>query len=132
MKYTLTEELKTGNSVIDREHSELFQAVNQLLDSCSSGKGRAAMEPAIQFLLNYVDKHFAHEEQLQQMNHYPDIARHRAFHNEYKKKLREIVSAIPAGGPSIADLGRLNQHIGILITHIKMEDKKMSRFLKQS
>ena len=71
MKYELTKELETGNSIIDREHRELFQAVNQLMDSCGYGKGRAAMEPAIKFLLDYVDKHFAHEEQLQQASGYP-------------------------------------------------------------
>ena len=50
-----------------------------MIDACSGGKGRTAMEPAIQFLLSYVDKHFAHEEQLQQMNNYPDIAAHTRF-----------------------------------------------------
>ena len=56
---------KIGNSIIDNEHRELFRAVNKLLDECGKGKGRAAMEPAIKFLLDYVDKHFAHEENLQ-------------------------------------------------------------------
>ena len=132
MKYELTKELETGNSIIDREHKELFQAVNQMIDACSGGKGRTAMEPAIQFLLSYVDKHFAHEEQLKQMNNYPDIAAHKMFHAGYTRKLREIISAIPAAGPSIADVGKLNQHIAVLVTHIKTEDKKMSTFLKRT
>ena len=65
MKYELTKDLETGNAVIDREHKELFGAVNRLLDACGKGQGRAAMESAIQFLLDYVDKHFANEERLQ-------------------------------------------------------------------
>ena len=32
MRYELTKELETGNATIDREHRELFNAVNQLLD----------------------------------------------------------------------------------------------------
>ena len=51
MRYELTKDLETGNAVIDREHRELFRAVNELLDSCGKGQGRAAMEPAIQFLI---------------------------------------------------------------------------------
>ena len=42
MRYELTKDLETGNAIIDREHQELFQAVNQLLDSCGKGQGRAA------------------------------------------------------------------------------------------
>ena len=66
MKYELTKDLETGNAIIDSEHRQLFSAVNQLMDACSSGQGRAKIEPTLRFLLDYVDKHFAHEEQLQQ------------------------------------------------------------------
>ncbi|MCI8913776.1 MAG: hemerythrin family protein [Lawsonibacter sp.] len=132
MKYELTKELETGNSIIDREHRELFQAVNQLMDSCGYGKGRAAMEPAIKFLLDYVDKHFAHEEQLQQASGYPGMMAHKTFHRQYTQGLREAVAAIPAGGPSISDLANLNRYVTTLITHIKIEDKKLSAFLKQA
>ncbi len=54
MKYEMTKDLETGNAMIDKEHKELFDAVNRLLDSCSKGQGRAAMDGAIQFLVNYV------------------------------------------------------------------------------
>ena len=39
MKYTLTKDLETGNTLIDTEHRELFAAVNNLMDACSQGKG---------------------------------------------------------------------------------------------
>lgn len=131
MRYELTKDLETGNAIIDQEHKELFRAVNQLLDSCHKGQGRAAMEPAIRFLTNYVDQHFTHEEQLQQMGGYPNRAPHKVFHEEYKKKLKQIVSGIPAAGPSVADLSSLNMHIALLVNHIRSEDKKVGAFLKQ-
>ncbi len=131
MKYELTKDLETGNAIIDQEHKELFRAVNELLDSCHKGQGRTAMEPAIKFLTNYVDRHFAHEEQLQQAGGYPNRAPHKVFHEEYKKKLKQIVSAIPAAGPSLGDLGNLNMHIALLVNHIRSEDKKVGAFLKQ-
>lgn len=129
MRYELTKELETGNAIIDREHKELLQAVNALMDACSQGKGRAAVEPTIKFLLDYVDKHFAHEEELQQKNKYPTIAAHKQFHAAYTRKLRSIVNAIPAAGPSVSDLSNLNQHIATLVTHIRTEDKKVGAFL---
>ncbi len=130
MKYELTKDLETGNSIIDHEHRELFRAVNQLMDSCSKGQGRAMIMPSIQFLLGYVDKHFSHEEQLQQSTRYPGLAPHKAFHTEYKKKLREIMAQIPEAGPSVVDLGKLNRHVAVLINHIRIEDKKLGAFLQ--
>lgn len=132
MRYELTKDLETGNTIIDQEHRELFRAVNQLMDSCSKGQGRAMLLPSIQFLLEYVDKHFTHEEQLQQSRGYPGIAAHKVFHREYKKTLRTITEQIPEAGPSVADLGKLNQHIALLINHIRNEDKKLGAFLRQA
>lgn len=131
MAYELTKELETGNGIIDSEHKELFKAVNDLLDACSKGQGRSSMESVIKFLLSYVDKHFSHEEQLQKDSKYPGYLPHKAFHEDYKLKLKEIVSAIPASGVSVSDIGKINAHIGVLVTHIKIEDKKLGAFLKK-
>ena len=129
MKYELTKDLMSGNSTIDREHRELFDAVNRLFDACSAGKGRAELEPTAKFLLDYVDRHFAHEEELQKKSGYPEYSSHRLFHEGYKKKLREIAAQISAHGSNIADLGVLNAHIGVLVSHIRLEDKKLGGFL---
>lgn len=129
MKYELTKDLECGNAIIDNEHRELFAAVNKLMDACSKGQGRTSIEPTMKFLLNYVDKHFAHEEELQRKSSYPGLAAHKQFHITYTRKLRELAAAIPAAGPSIADLSSLNQHISLLVTHIRSEDKRLGAFL---
>ena len=131
MRYEVTKELETGNAIIDGEHRELFNAVNSLLDACGKGQGRAALDPTIKFLLDYVDKHFAHEEQLQAKSNYPGMAAHKQFHETYKMKLREIANKIPASGPSIADVGALNGHVAVLVNHIKSEDKRLGAFLNK-
>lgn len=130
-RYEFTKKLETGNAVIDKEHRELFQAVNKLLDACSAGKGRTSMDETIQFLNNYVDKHFAHEEQLQRQSGYPGITAHRTFHEKYKQTLKEITSRISVSGPTIVELGNLNKHISVLISHISTEDKKLGEFLNK-
>lgn len=130
MTYTLTKELETGNPVIDGEHRQLFDAVNRFLEACGTGKGRAGIEPTVKFLLDYVDKHFAHEEELQKKSGYPNLAAHRAFHERYRRDLRLIVSGIPAGGPGIADVGAVNRQIGVLLAHIKTEDRRLGAYLK--
>ncbi len=132
VKYEFTKSLETGNAIIDKEHRELIQAVNKLLEACSEGKGRSSMDETIQFLNNYVNQHFSHEEQLQKQRSYPGLPAHRAFHENYKKTLKEITSKISVSGPTIIELGNLNKHISVLIAHIKTEDKKLGAFLNQS
>lgn len=131
MGYELTKDLETGNAIIDNEHKELFNAVNNIVDACSRGQGRNVMESAINFLLSYVELHFSHEEQLQRDSKYPGFAEHKAFHESYKKQLKEISAQIPFNNPSITDLVKLNGHIAVLINHIRIEDKKLGKFLKQ-
>ncbi|MCI9167026.1 MAG: hemerythrin family protein [Dorea sp.] len=129
-KYELTKDLETGNAMIDQEHRELFGAVNRLFEACSKGQGRAGIDPAVQFLLGYVDKHFAHEERLQQTSGYPNMAAHKTFHAGYKKTLKELAAQLPAEGATVGDLSKLNKHIAVLISHIRNEDKRLGEFLK--
>jgi len=131
MAYELTKELETGNGIIDSEHKKLFKAVNDFLDACGKGQGRTSMESVINFLTSYVDHHFSHEEQLQKDSKYPGYLPHKAFHDNYKLKLKELVAKIPESGMSVSDIANMNSHIGVLVTHIKIDDKKLGAFLKK-
>lgn len=131
MRYELTKELETGNALIDKEHRELFKAVNDLLDACGKGEGRSSVQKTGAFLSNYVKNHFAHEEQLQVKNGYPGYTAHKAFHEKYKKDLNDVVAKIPLTGADISDLAALNNQIGVLVAHIKFEDKKLGQFLQK-
>ena len=132
MRYELTPDLLTGNGLIDSEHRELFARINKLLDACSVGQGRTEAAPALNILLDYVNTHFQHEEDLQRRGNYPGLAAHRMFHTGYVQKLRALAADIPASGATISDLSQLNTHIGVLITHIKVEDKKLGAFLRSA
>lgn len=129
--YEFNEKLKTGNAIIDKEHQELIQAVNKLLEACNERKGRSSMDETIKFLNNYVQQHFSHEELLQEQSGYPGITAHRAFHENYKKTLKEITARISESGSTISELVNLNKHIRVLISHISTEDKKLGTFLNQ-
>ncbi len=130
MKYTVTKDLETGNALIDSEHRELFNAVNNLMDACSQGKGRDQIASTAQFLNNYVSKHFADEERLQQQSKYPAYPTHKQFHEGYKRSLAAVAAEINKDGPSIATLGKLNQTVGVLVNHIRTEDKKLAAHIK--
>ena len=132
MRYELTKDLETGHVMIDSEHRQLFQAVNQLLDACSQGKGRSQLEPTLDFLVSYVNQHFGDEEKLQTQTSYPGYPGHKQFHEGYKKELAAVVREIKEQGLTIAALSRLNQLVSQLVTHIRMEDKRLAQHVKQS
>ncbi len=58
-----TDDLKTGDFVIDSEHKRLLKAANELVEACSKGKGRDELVRATDFLSYYTKTHFSHEEE---------------------------------------------------------------------
>lgn len=130
MFYSVTKDLETGNILIDSEHRQLFAITNDLIDACFSGSGREKITATATFLNNYVTRHFDHEESLQLSAKYPYYTEHRQFHEGYKQKLSKLTNLIVTSGATIAALSELNQVIGILITHVCNEDKKLADYLK--
>lgn len=132
MRYELTPDLITGNSLIDSEHRQLFEAVNQLLDAFSDKgrEGKTQVEQAATFLRNYVNKHFGHEEDLQKRHEWRELEAHHRFHEDYKQTLNEILDRIPAEGPGIQNMSELNVHVVRLITHIRTMDKRLGAYLQ--
>lgn len=131
MKYELTPDLETGNALIDREHRQLFDAINRLLDACGQGQGRSVLKDTIVFLNDYVKKHFADEEALQKKSNYPGIVSHSQFHKNYRNQLADVSRRIDAEGPTIKSISDLNQLAGVLVSHIRREDKKLAAYLKE-
>lgn len=44
MRYEHTKELETGNALIDKEHREPLNAVNDMLDACGKGQGSSSVQ----------------------------------------------------------------------------------------
>lgn len=121
--------METGNAIIDSEHRQLFDAINKLMDACSKGQGRNELEKTVNFLSSYVENHFSHEERLQINSQYPNYNAHKLFHENYKNKLKTISNDLIKSGATIVMLNNLNMHASTLISHIKLEDKKLAQFL---
>lgn len=131
MAYQFTKDLETGNVVIDTQHKQLIEAINELLEACASGQGRAQIEKTSQFLLDYTKRHFGDEEKLQIQSQYPDYQNHKKYHEGFVVVVNEIVSELNATGPSIVLVGKINNAIaGWLINHITKEDVKVAKHIK--
>lgn len=131
MAYTFTKDLETGNQLIDTEHRQLIDAINNLLTACSTGKGRNELANTTKFLQDYTAKHFSNEEKLQLQSQYPEYASHKRYHDEFKKVVAGICQKLEKDGPTVAMVGEVNGAIaGWLINHIKREDVKVANHLK--
>lgn len=133
MAYNWTNDLLTGNTQIDNEHKELIKAINDLLDACSKGKGRAEVEKTVKFLSSYTKTHFAHEEVLQMKSKYPDYVNHKKYHQHFISTVDDIQKKLLATGPSIALVGEINTKVANwIITHIKKEDVKVATHIRNN
>ncbi|GHV47699.1 hemerythrin [Clostridia bacterium] len=131
--YQWTDDLTTGNTMIDTQHKQLIKAISDLLEACSTGKGRESIEKTIAFLENYTATHFSDEEKLQVAHKYPDHPNHHQLHEGFKKVVHEIGEQIKKDGPTVALVGKVNSAIGgWLLIHIKKEDVKVANWVKNN
>lgn len=130
-RYYVTPEIETGNSLIDSEHKQIFDTVNDLLDACSEGHGRQKIEETAEFLASYVGNHFSDEEGIQRKYEYPNMKNHMEFHKKYKDSVKKFVEQMKKEGASVQTLGELNALASKLINHIRHEDKRLAAYIRK-
>ncbi len=131
MKYELTAELLTNNKIIDEQHKDLLDKINDFSNACMQGKGRTHTENALKYMLDYTHMHFKTEENLQVSNAYPFYEAHKAAHNALTDKFTSLGNKINTENVAISDVAEFNSLVAMLITHIKIEDKKLATFISE-
>ena len=131
MTFVWTDDLATGNPLIDSEHKELIRIIGQLLEACRSGKGREEMLRTIRFLEEYTIKHFTDEEALQRKSNYPDLTNHLNYHKQFRTTVQNLSRRIQAEGASVQLLAEINMNVATWFTsHIRMQDTKVAAHLR--
>ena len=121
----------TGIQEIDDQHKELFQIINKLFDACSQGKGKDEVKNVIDFLSDYVVRHFATEESLQQQYNYPEYDAHKKLHEDFINEFSDIKKEFEAQGATPMFVMQVNRRVvDWLIMHIGRVDKELGKFLK--
>ncbi len=95
----------TGVPRVDSQHQELFARINALLDACSRAEGGKELGPTLDFLGEYVEKHFAEEEALMEARKCAGAAANKAAHDAFRKqyvKLRARLSECKDGTQAAA------------------------------
>lgn len=126
------EELALGVPAIDDQHKELLNRFDQLLTACKQGKGSEELQHLLGFLDEYVQTHFADEEQLQQQSGFPDFEGHRREHQAFVGRLQELKQRMAADGGVLVDhvLDANKMLLDWLIRHISARDREVGKHLK--
>jgi len=125
------ESLKIGVPLIDSEHKELCDRIDQLFAACSQGKGKEEIYKTLEFLEGYTIKHFSDEERLQRSSSYPKCKEHKELHEFFKKKIADLKVDISTNGASIAVVSKTNYFLmDWLLNHIQKYDTELSTYLK--
>ena len=77
-----TDDLVTGNTLIDSQHKELIDKINDLLKSCEERSNQSGAARMLNYLADYTEFHFREEEGLQESISYPGIKEHKQKHED--------------------------------------------------
>ena len=84
-----SDEYETGIDAIDEDHQKLFKAVNDLHDSYAIKDGNTHFAELFDILSDYVDYHFAREEEVMRGMGYPQLESHIVSHRELAATVHE-------------------------------------------
>jgi hemerythrin-like metal-binding protein len=91
-------QITTGNSKLDLEHTQIFDTLDRLQDENMSQAMRIA---ACERLLHYISEHCRDEEDLMRFHQYPKLEQHKEAHRNLQEAfLRDLSKFIKTGGES--------------------------------
>ena len=132
MRAEFDDTLVTGNEMIDAQHKELIDKINQLLEACE-GEGSQAKVKAVKmldYLMDYTEFHFTAEEKLQEEIGYPGLAKHIEKHNELRRTVKELQEMLEEEqAPSDIFVKQVEKNVvAWLYDHIKGFDRSVAEF----
>ncbi|MBI5508157.1 MAG: hemerythrin domain-containing protein [Deltaproteobacteria bacterium] len=91
-----TDDLITGDRVIDTHHQALFKIVKRLALATQIGRSAAQLDGALKFLHGYARAHFDVEDARMVALAFPYIETHRAAHRAFLNRVEELIAAAAA------------------------------------
>ena len=95
-------ELSVGIEEIDAQHKVLVDLLNQIHEAIQQRHGAEVTARILEKLGEYTRTHFAVEESLMRIMHYPDYERHKAEHDKLIEQLNVFHAKLVAGKTSIS------------------------------
>ena len=97
-RFETTPDLATGNRDIDHQLQTLFAMVNEILFSPDLAQTRDQFRRAVNFMVSYIEYHFAAEELAMLERGYDSRRFHTAFHDHVRREARTIAANLARKG----------------------------------
>ena len=129
--YKWDENLATGIGDIDVQHQMIFVILNNFIEDCLNGKSNEAVRPVLDFLADYVVKHFLIEERYMATYSYPEYPSHKSQHSQFQQDFVKLRGRFTREGATSDFIEALKHSVGDwLKNHIMVVDKALAGFLK--
>jgi len=130
MRLNWDDSLSTGIINIDNQHKELLSRLSEFLVAMEDGKGKNEIKDTLDFLEEYVIKHFNDEEEIQKKNNYPKYNLQHQQHEAFKEELKKLRATFDKTGESVLlALNIQGKIINWVKNHIMTLDKELGEFL---
>ena len=119
-------QMSTGVDTVDAQHQELIQRINELHAACVAGTAREELLKMLNFLGEYAQSHFRHEEELMQSHRCPARGQNKAAHVQFLRDYETLAEIIKRDGPSTTAVLQVKDLLGNwLKNHICAIDTKL-------
>jgi hemerythrin-like metal-binding protein len=98
------ETMTTGVAAIDEEHQEWIRRFNEFDAATASGLGLEAIQKTLDFMIEYAENHFSHEERLSKEIHTLEADANRREHQEFRSNIRYHQNWIKLTGATIVEV----------------------------
>jgi hemerythrin len=121
--------LSTGLEWQDKQHRELFNRINSLLDAMNLGLGKNEVVRLFKFLDEYIVIHFDAEEQVMHKFGYPEMLSHLEEHTRFIEDVSNMKDEADEALTSGLVIKVQSRIVDWLINHIGSVDKKLGAFI---
>lgn len=129
MEIQWTADMCTGIDVIDKQHMQLVDYINDL-DRANQTGDRQGIQSVLDALVDYTVSHFAFEEGLQEEAGYKYCKPHKRVHELFIRRIGEYCDRFKAGEPVAEELHKTLS--AWLVNHIKRDDADYVSTVKPS
>ena len=127
----LSKDMETGVEKIDTQHRELICRINSLLAVEDEPASEEKTQKTIDYLGEYVVKHFSDEEELQVKSNYPRYAEHKQKHTLFIDEFSQLKNEFAGKSHSMEFAMKLNSSlITWIVKHIKGDDVEFGKYYK--
>ena len=127
--YKWKKDFSTGLADIDSQHKIFLSYINQCYDAINKNRQTGVPPDLVRKLKKYAEIHFSYEEQLMELNGFPELEKHKELHKHFINEILKVEKARLTGDGVITLKSVLGMMRDWFLNHIIVEDRKLALYL---